>query len=757
MQKDTGRLQAKFREGRASLFQNVSWSEPGLDLLRANAALTDEILKEIHLISCRAADQQAPRSGRSGLAIIATGGYGRRELNPFSDVDIAFVPSDEDDPWVEALIHNAFKLVMEVFPTLRDIHVGYAFRPVSDAGVWDVVTKTALLDARHICGDTILTKKLEIRIREVLSPLDILLESPEGNIPAGLRTRPRYSVEPNLKEHPGALRDLHRARWIFKLLFNVEDCELETALRERAGISSQQIADVRAAAEWFWRARTWLHLASGKPNDVLIGNYQDRIAGELGQCSSQEWLALHLGHSETLADFREAAVRTLAQGPFRMNGARLQNGYLHLQGNAPGSSSAVRMLRVSQRYNLHIGLQDLKQLDDARGLALEVDTPAKEEIRSFLEILGDAGQGVSSVIRTMLRFGLLDRFVPGFSDVMRYVPPDPAHSFTVGEHSLQIIEVLERLSQGRDGESRRFAELLEQCGHFDMLALAALVHDVGKLQAGTEHCESGADFARTVASRLNLAPEKRELLDVLVRQHLLLVRTARLQDLQSANVIQSVAEKVPSMEALRHLYLFTYADTQAVGVKNWTSMDFRDLEDLYSKMRTHYDGVSIEFSKVAPAAQSQNAPNAQTTEKTQKNEDQQSVLIRKKIAALQARNDPAVMKHCETMPPGYVLNTPLEDIAFHLQLLHRLESEPIVLDVYNRPGDDYSELTICAQDDPAPGMLAKITGVLYGSNIDIHRARAFTTTERGRRIILDTLWVRCNGMQISEYRARKVQ
>ena len=135
-------------------------------------------------------------------------------------------------------------------------------------------------------------------------------------------------------------------------------------------------------------------------------------------------------------------------------------------------------------------------------------------------------------------------------------------------------------------------------------------------------------------------------------------------------------------------------------------MDLRDLEDIYEKMQEYFESRSDE------------APRRRTQE-------DRSVLIRKKIAALQAKNEPAVLKHCDSMPAGYVLNTPLEEIAFHLQLLDRLEKEKVALDIYNRPGDDYSELTVCTFDDPAPGMLAKITGVLYGCNVDIHKAQYY--------------------------------
>jgi [protein-PII] uridylyltransferase len=320
---------------------------------------------------------------------------------------------------------------------------------------------------------------------------------------------------------------------------------------------------------------------------------------------------------------------------------------------------------------------------------------------------------------------------------MRFVPPDPAHRYTVGEHSMRMVEHLERLRAGRDPDGRRFTELLNQCAHFDMLCLAALLHDAGKLVPGKEHCSAGAELATSVSARLSLAPEKREILEVVIRQHLLLVRTARLHDLKSAHVIRNAAEQVPGLEALRHLYVFTYVDNSAVAEKNWTSMDLRDLEDLYGKIQDHFTRRSDE------------APGGGTQE-------DRSVLIRKKLTALQARNETAVLKHCDAMPAGYVLNTPLEEIAFHLQLLDRLETEGVVLDIYNRPGDDYTELTICTLDDPRPGMLAKITGVLYGCNADIHKAQAFTM-KKERPVVLDTLWIRCNGMQISESKARRIQ
>ncbi len=736
MQKETERLRRKFHEGRLELFNHVHWDSSCQDLLETHSAFIDGLIKEIHEIACRAADREAVRSEHSGLAIVATGGYGRRELNPYSDIDMALIPSEEEDPWVEALVHTIFKLIMDVFLSLRDVHVGYAFRPIADASAWDIKTKTALLDSRHICGDSALVKKLELRIREGLLPLDLALET-QFSTNSNKRTQNSfYSVEPDLKNGPGSLRDLHRARWIFKLLLGLDGRALDQALINRAIVSERQIAEIHTAAVWFWRARTWLHLTAKKLSDVLITNYQDRIAKELSDCSSQEWLSQHYAHSELLAGFYEIAVRALLKGPLMVHGVLLENGFLHRHSDSLNRVSAANMFLVAQRYSIPVSFDDQNLLERARNNAIETRKPSDEEIWAFNQALGES-RGVAVFLRALSKFGILDRFIPDYSKVMRFAPPDPAHQYTVGEHSMRMVEHLERLRSGMDSEEQKFSELLGQCAHFDMLCLASLLHDAGKLLPGSDHCETGAELAKSVAARLNLPFEKREILDILVRRHLSLVRTARFQDLKSAHVIRKVAEQAFSIEALRHLYVFTYVDNKAVAENNWTTMDLRDLEDLYRRIQDYFKNQSDEASDF-------------------NTEENRSLLIRQKLTALQSKNETAVLKYCDAMPAGYVLNTPLAEIAFHLELLDRLESEGVVLDVYNQPGEDYSELTICAFDDPMPGMLAKITGALYGCDADIHKAQAFTI-EKKKPVILDTLWIRSNGMQISESKARRIQ
>lgn len=739
MQNEIGRLRKKFRQQRAELFGTDALKMSCRQLLDRHAALVDGIVLDIYSYSCREAEQETRRSPRSGLAIVATGGYGRRELNPFSDIDIAFIPSEEEDPWVEATVHMAFKLVMDVFLSFREIRVGYSYRSLAEVATWDLPTLTALLDARHLCGDASLSEALIIELRKALSPLDLLLEC-RGEIDKW-KADPScslYAVEPNLKQGPGSLRDLHRARWIYRLLLQHEPEDLLTALEEQHYLPVGKALQIEAAAEWFWNARDWLHLTTGRRSDVLLNNYQDRISRELAGGSAQEWLSQHYAHSETLAFFRDSALRSALQGPVNLGGVILESGHLHLQPDSrvTAAGSAVRLFQLSQKYAVPLSLNDLNLLEAQRAEAERVETPGAEESWALLSIL-NGERNTGATIRAMANVGLMERFIGGFSRLMRYVPPDPAHSYTVGEHSLKIIEHLERLRAGEDTSVPRFCELISRCAHFDMLCLAALLHDSGKMLPGDDHSEAAMALTRRVGEHLELPAEKRDILQTLVRHHLLLVRTARLQDLKSPGVIHDVADKVRDIDALRHLYVFTYADTRSVAVKNWTTMDYRNLEDLYAKVQNLLSGQSGEGSDSVAV-------------------EDRIGEIRRKLASSGPLDDEAVRRHCDAMPAGYVLNTPLDEIAFHIRLLQRLESESLVLDIYNRPGDDYSELTICTYDDPRPGMLAKITGVLYACNTDIHRAQVFTM-EGAHPVALDTLWVRTGGMQLSEIRAARVR
>ncbi len=734
MQNEIGRLRKKFREGRAELFSGDARTAPCRDLLKRYTVLIDGLVGEIYEFSCRHADGQAPRTHHSLLAITATGGYGRGELNPFSDIDIAFIPGEQGDPWVEAAVHMAFRLVMDVFLSFREIRVGYSYRPVPEVPTWDLVTKTALLDTRHLCGDAELSSQMVARLRESLPVLDLLLEiEVQSKRESGPMASSLYSVEPNLKEGPGSLRDLHRARWILRLLTGATNDNVYDRLREKRLLSAEHIVRIRAAEEWFWAARNWLHVMAGKKSDTLINNYQDRIARELGGRPAQDWLAEHYRHSETLASFREMAVRAVHEGPVQVGGIVLKGGFLRAP--AGRASRPLQFLHLSQRYGTPIGFAEMRLMERRGKRASGTGAVTAQESWAFLGILREKRR-VATTVRAMARLGLLDRFIEGFSHLMRYVPPDPAHRYTVGDHSIRIIEHLESLRDGLDTAGQRFSELLTECVHFDMLCLAALLHDVGKLDGGLNHCEAGVAQALEVAERLQLAPEKREILEVLVRHHTLLVRTARLQDLKSAAVIQQVAGKCRSVEVLRHLYLFSYVDTRAVAERNWTSMDYRDLEDLYHRVRQHLTGQDQDRATVL--------------------EDRIGQIRRRLATAEFPVDEEAIRAHCDAMPAGYVLNTPLEEIAFHLQMLQRLDSQRVVVDVYNRPSEDFSELTVCTYDDPRPGLLAKITGVLYGCDVDIHRAQVYTM-ERARPVVLDTLWVRSGALQVSENRARRIR
>lgn len=730
------RLQERYLDSKKKIIAEECGADAGARLLKRHTELLDSVVQEIFEISSHHANKHQKASHQSSLAIVATGGYGRGELSPFSDVDISFVPSEEDDPWVEAMVHHAFMLVMDVFLSLREVQVGYSYRPVGEAPTWDLHTKTALLDARHVCGDERLTAALSARVRTVLSPLHLAFEKRHyylGNERRG--GNPLYLVEPHLKEGRGALRDLHRARWVFQLVLGTSHGELMQALENRGCVSGTEIAGIRAASDWFFMSRNWLHARTGKKTDILLNTLQDRIAGELGNCSARDWLMRHFEHAEVIERFLGSAEEYLLEGPLELSGFTLEGGRLRMAGEGR-PETVINMVGMSQKYGIPMRHGDLARLKAGLGCPSDAGGVSAGEAHEFLALLKDPEIAAPSM-RALAALGLMDRFVRDFSRLMRFVPDDPAHLFTVGEHSLRMLEWLELLTRGEDKASSRFTDLIRRCSHYDMLCLAALVHDAGKRQSGSDHSEASAAMAEDVAQVLRLPAEKKQLLVLLVRHHLLLARTSRLHDLNSAAVIQNVAEKVVTIDGLRHLYVFTYADSRAVAHGNWNSMDSRQLEELYLKVQDFISGPG---------------PDADPAEL----ENRLFGVRRKLLRVSSLDNEEAIRSHCDALPASYVLNTSLEEIACHMKLMERLEKEKVVLDTYNRPGDDYSELTVCAYDEPEPGMLAKITGVLYGLGVDIHRAQVFTLKSR-RPVALDTLWVSASGVQLSDKKARRLQ
>ena len=719
----------------------------GLELLAFNTALVDAVLRRLFTLAVeRAGKTDAPPA----LAIVATGGYGRRELSPYSDVDVTFVPAREDDPYLNILIKDMFQMVMDVFLYGADVKVGYAYRLIGDLDRLDHQTQTTLLDSRFLCGDRALFTEFRDKFRAHLLTADFLFQKwAERQAVLAKHGGDRvYGVEPNIKEGAGGLRDIHSAEWMGEVCCRAGSSQVWTVLIELGLVTPSEAVTIKDARDFLHCARAALHISSGTARDVLTAEKQEGAAALLGYTDASDAPAVEAFMRDYLTS--AAAARRISR--------KVIHGCLD-------SELPLGLGLVSVRRELTVADPEAAALDPALPLhvaelaqayGLRVSSALEEEIAGYLEaspkpsnpVLAGrvftrlllAGRAVADALERLEEMGALAWLLPEFGPLMTLIPYDAAHELTVGAHSLQVVRNLERLQTNASfPEGRR---IFGEVAHPEVLYLAGLIHDIGKQWPQGPHAETGADAAIGICERLGWDAERRDKVVFLIRHHLLMAETSRLRDLSLEETTREFVRQVPDLDCLNMLYLLTYADTAAVGVGVWTEVQGRFLAELYGR---------AEAVLAAPPAEDGTAPPVIVPDLKRQRE-----RIRKGLTQRDLPTD-IILEHTRSLPAQYLLNTPLEEMHLHIAMVSRLREtfEPAV-DFKNEYGADYTELTLCAYDDPKPGLLAKITGVLYAHDINLHTAQVFTR-DASVRIAIDTLWIDYRGKPLSVPKRAELQ
>lgn len=718
----------------------------GTDLLAHNTALVDAVLRRLFAL---AIEHAGPSGTAPSLAIIATGGYGRRELAPFSDVDVTFVPALEDDPYLNVLIKDMFQMVMDVFLYGADLKVGYAYRLLGDLARLDHQTQTTLLDARFLCGDRALFVEFRSQFRARLLTADFLFQkwAERQAVLAKHGGDQVYGVEPNIKEGAGGLRDIQNAEWVGEVRFHAGLSRLWPALVDAQIVSFEEEVQIKAARDFLLCTRAALHIVSGEARESLTAEKQEAVAGLLGYADTPDAPAVeifmrdyytHAAGSRRIA--RKVITRCLdSELPLGL-GLVSTRRVLSVADPAAAARDPALPLHVAelaQAYELAVS-EELKE--EIGRYLLAQPTPADPAIAGrVLARLLTAGRNVADALDRLEEEGALAWLIPDFSPLMTLIPYDAAHDYTVGAHSLRVVRNLEDLKTGGSLEGKR---LMGEVAKPETLYLAALIHDIGKQWSHGPHAETGAEAAARICDRLGWDGERREKVVFLVRHHLLMAETSRLRDMALDETTREFIRQVPDMDALNMLYLLTQADTAAVGAGVWTDVQGRFLSELYAR---------AEAMLAAPQADDGGPPPPYVPDLKRQRE-----RIRKGLAQHNLPTD-LVLEHTRNLPAQYLLNTPLEEMYLHIAMINRLrETFAPSVDFKHDFGADHTEITICAYDDPKPGLLAKITGVLYAHDVNLHTAQVFTR-EASVRIAIDTLWADYRGKPLSTGKRAELQ
>ncbi len=755
---DERELIAYVTQARAALRDDWSPESGGRTWGQRHTELIDAVLKRLVTLA-------AERVGGmpTGVALLAMGGYGSRVLAPYSDVDLAFLVDRDDDP---PLLREAFRLVMDVLLSGAKIKIGYGYRRLSDLsqGELDHQTQTALLDARLLIGDGTLFARFDRQLAETLHLADFLFfkEAERRRVRARAGETP-YTVEPDLKEGAGGLRDVQTALWMAQARFDRKGDALWRELVRRKILTATEMRQLQDGREHLFRLRHLLHLLAGERRDRFTMPLQEAAAERLGFLPTADAPAVealmhaHYESAGRVAHLSEKIVQRVMDAPIRLEGG-LSAVRRTVALTQPEETEAdplwpLRAIELCQRYDLELSSPAAEAIERHLDASAWKTLPPQRAGARLLALLDQSGDVLSSV-RRMQRVGLLGALLPELSACMGLVPYDPTHVYTIGEHSLRVLGNLIEAREKRAGTSA-YHDAIGQLESPATLFLSALLHDIGKQwprdRSGSRapHEITGAEAIPQIGARLGLSERLTLRLQKLVRWHLLLAEVSRLRDLTRPETIREVTDKLDDMDLLRMLYVHTWADTSAVGPGIWSESKAQLLDELFER-----SAAALESPEAAPI----------DTEAEARRLDTLRERLRKRLTSPGEKGETlveanAAQSHIQAMPAAYLLNTPPETISLHLAMLGALasgEDGAVVTDFRTLPKLSQSELTLVAHDDPQPGLLAKITGILYAFGVPLHAAQVFTRPSETDPVVIDTLHIDAFGKPLERAQRAEV-
>lgn len=534
------------------------------------------------------------------LCLIAVGGYGRRELFPYSDIDILILLDEE--------VRNDHQDKLSAFSNfLWDIGLkpGQSVRTVSEcvqAATEDQTIMTSLLEQRLICGNqTLFTKEKEQISNDNLWPSALYFQAKmEEQRQRYIKFHETaYNLEPNIKEGPGGLRDMQNIAWVFKRHYGT------STLKELITYDFLPLAEyeeLMADQQLLWQLRYALHLITGRCEDRLLFDYQRELAEKFGfkdhqgnydveqfmQHYYRTVVGLERLNEMLLQLFRERFVSTEQKNKvFVINAAfRSVNGYIEATDNSVFQHNPLTLLEIfllQQQIPSIKGVRatTIRLIRENLHLIDEKFRNNKKACRIFIEIFKQP-RGLTHQLRRMNRYGILAAYLPCFSNIVARMQYDLFHIYTVDEHTLFVIRNLRRFSlQKHNGELPFCNNIFLLINKPKILYLAGLFHDIAKGKGG-DHSKLGENIVRNFCIRHDLSRHDSKLLAWLVRNHLIMSMTAQRKDISDPEIIHEFAVLVGSIEYLNYLYLLTVADIRATNPKLWNSWKDSLLKELYT-------------------------------------------------------------------------------------------------------------------------------------------------------------------------------
>ncbi|MFG0335906.1 MAG: [protein-PII] uridylyltransferase, partial [Maioricimonas sp. JB049] len=703
---------------------------PGIHIASSIGEATDQLVCDLVTEALASLEPATRDHIADSAAVVAVGGTGRGDLAPCSDVDLLFL----DGGPASSSFHSAVNLVVQ-FCWDAKLKLGHAVRTVGECVAMarqDPQIATSVLEARLLWGSQPLFEKLRHRFQQrvirsrMRAYVDACIEARSHDWTDG---RPALQeLEPNIKSSLGGLRDAHLIRWIGGGVFGVRDTD---SLRLAGALSRDEARQLKAAYEFLTRVRIDLHLAAGRPTEILTRDEQLRIAADrgvadsAGQRSVERFMQEYFQHSSNLAQISQRFVarhrpRSLVAVSRNLIVAHRADRYLRVTGDfvdvrkrdlSRVCRSLESMLRLYKSAALY-GVVPTHRLSEAITAALAAlqQPPSAEAAGLFMDILGST-RHLGPVLRSMYTTRLLDVLIPAFTHARCLLQFNQYHHYTVDEHTLRAIEAVTAC----DDDDGPIGTAYRSIRHKELLHLALLLHDLGK-GFEDDHSERGKILAEQTARRLSLSQHQTRQVAFLVHKHLTMSQLAFRRDISDPKLLVEFAQQVGSPDALRMLYVLTVADITAVGPGVWTDWKGELLADLYDRVLRILSGKHYSD-----------------------HEKERMRQVRRHVACSVVPTDDNldaegwqrwVDQQLGGFSAYYLTCADPELIAADLDIIQKLDPDELAVTAFNEEETGTCEYCVITKNPAlAPGCFHKIVGVLTAKRLEILAADINTASD----------------------------
>ncbi len=738
------KIKSTLADARAEIAVMLREDGSGLLCAKRLSQLQDGIIRTIFSFATRHVYPVDNPSTSEHVALVAVGGYGRQTLAPGSDVDLLFILPYKPTPWTEQIVEYVLYMLWDM-----GFKVGHATRNIDECirlSLSDMTIRTAMLDARFICGTKALFDDMGKRFAS-----DVLRNTAREFIAAKLAERDvrhqkigdtRYLVEPNIKEGKGGLRDLQTLFWIARYHYGIR------SLRQlvKLGVLSRREATMFEKSEDFlWAVRCNMHFLTGKAEERLSFDIQREIAAELGYhdhpglSAVERFMKHYFLVAKDVGDLTRIlcaalendqakdapgfsrVLRRLARRARKIPGTLDfldDHGRITIADEDVFKRDPVNLIRLFHLADIH----DLVFHPDALKLASRslslIKAPVRDDEeanRLFMSIL-TSRRRPALILRRMNEAGVLGRFIPEFGKIVSMMQFSMYHHYTVDEHLLRAVDVMSRIEQGLEEEAHPLiAGIMPEIQEREVLYVAILLHDIAKGRP-EDHSIAGARVARKLCRRFRFNAEQVATVSWLVEQHLTMSMTAQSRDLHDRKTIEDFAEVVQSLDRLRLLLVLTVCDIRAVGPGVWNGWKGQLLRTLYGETELMLSGG---FSAMSSRERAENA----------------RLRLAEGLADWPEKARKSYLK-LHYLP--YLLTVDLDDQIRHAAFVRRTmdAGKPLATMVRTHSFHAITEITVFAPDHPR--LLSIVAGACSAAGANIADAQVFTTSD-GRA--LDTIMI----------------